>query len=227
MWGLKGVAWQPPPALRNGRHTRHTHTPSSFSRPPSSFRHADRSVLPQPPSPPSLTLGQDTVPPRIIHISRGGKFLNFARIENFHILFPWLVAYLAALLADLLSLSGPRCDSCDRIEKFPKPRSYLPIHSIVRTGLVIERNAARRFSRSRSRLTARSLQEMRSGFVVTRARYRIAILRSVVKMFFHLGYWRSTRVDSSQCKNSLYSFQLCSKCLSCEKVHSTIVFLLF
>lgn len=32
MWGLKGVAWQPPPALRNGRHTRHTHTPpSSFA----------------------------------------------------------------------------------------------------------------------------------------------------------------------------------------------------
>ena len=34
MWGLKGVAWQPPPALRNGRHTRHTHTPPSpFLRP--------------------------------------------------------------------------------------------------------------------------------------------------------------------------------------------------
>lgn len=163
MWGLKGVAWQPPPALRNGRHTRHTHTPSSFSRPPSSFRHADRSVLPQPPSPPSLTLGQDTVPPRIIHISRGGKFLNFARIENFHILFPWLVAYLAALLADLLSLSGPRCDSCDRIEKFPKPRSYLPIHSIVKKGLVIERNAARRFSRSRSRRFATNGEDVVAG----------------------------------------------------------------
>lgn len=83
MWGLKGVAWQPPPALRNGRHTRHTHIlpPSPFPRSPSSFAH------------PSSALWQDTVP-RIIHIphptpaARGGKFLNFARIENFHILFP-------------------------------------------------------------------------------------------------------------------------------------------
>ena len=35
--------------------------------------------------------------------------------------------------------------------KISQTPSYLPIHSIVKKGLVIERNAARRFSRSRSR----------------------------------------------------------------------------
>lgn len=51
------------------------------------------------------------------------------------------------------------------------------------------------------RLTARSFEEMCSGFVVTPTRYRIAILRSVVKMFFELVIG-----DPRDCKNSVYSF---------------------
>lgn len=47
--------------------------------------------------------------------------------------------------------------------KISQTPSYLPIHSIVRTGLVIERNAARRFSRSRSRRFATNGEDVVAG----------------------------------------------------------------
>lgn len=71
---------------------------------------------------------------RIIHILHPipsrvrGKFLNFARIENFHILFPRRRG--AARAASCSSQSSPSsfssCDSCNRIEKFPKAMPFYP-----------------------------------------------------------------------------------------------------
>lgn len=94
MWGLKGVARQPPPALRNGRHTRHTHTPLS------SFAVSFSLVLPllffsifffffflSPHEGCTFYPAHNTYPAPYTSRVRG-KFLNFARIENFHILFP-------------------------------------------------------------------------------------------------------------------------------------------
>lgn len=140
MWGLKGVAWQPPPALRNGRHTRHTHTPL---RPPSprpslslSLSHPSSHLFP-PSSSSSFHRagagmgGRGVCAPYPAHntyptpyTSRvWGKFLNFARIENFHILFPRRRGAARCWLQPgrLSSLSfSSACDSCNRSEKFPK-----------------------------------------------------------------------------------------------------------
>lgn len=141
MWGLKGVAWQPPPALRNGRHTRHTHTPPSsfvvsFSLP--SFLHRSR---PSSSCSSSHRVGGCTLHPPPAHntypapyTSRvRGKFLNFARIENFHILFPRRRGAVRA--ASCSSQSSPSsfssCDSCNRTEKFPKAIPFHPAFSRI------------------------------------------------------------------------------------------------
>lgn len=140
MWGLKGVAWQPPPALRNGRHTRHTHTP------PLSLLFVLRRVLLSPvfPSPFSSSSFHSFFSPRrgctlrpppahntypAPYTSRvRGKFLNFARIENFHILFPRRrgAARVARCSSQSSSSSFSSCDSCNRIEKFPKAMPFHP-----------------------------------------------------------------------------------------------------
>lgn len=148
MWGLKGVAWQPPPALRNGRHTRHTHTP------PSSFAISFSLVLPSPffsvlffffLSPCkgcTLYPAHNTYPAPYTNRVRG-KFLNFARIENFHILFPrggaeLLAASCSQSFSSFSSFSS--CDSCNRTEKFPKAMPFRPAFFRIVSRLAIEDN---------------------------------------------------------------------------------------
>lgn len=132
------------PGSRNGRHTRHTHTP------PSSFVASFSFVLPSLSFSFFLLLSffifllprkgapypaHNTYPaPYAPSLSRvRGKFLNFARIENFHILFPW--RYGAARCCWLQPVVVPvvlsSCDSCNRTEKFPKATPFHPAYSCI------------------------------------------------------------------------------------------------
>lgn len=136
MWGLKGVAWQPPPALRNGRHTRHTHTP------PSSFAISFSLVLPPPffsvfffffLSPCkgcTLYPAHNTYPAPYTSRVRG-KFLNFARIENFHILFPRRRGECSLLAAASRSRRSRHATTAIEPKNFPKRCLSVPHSSAL------------------------------------------------------------------------------------------------
>lgn len=105
-------------------------------------------------------------------------------------------------------LFSPVLDATAAIESKNFPNQRLICRFIPLLGRVGNREKRcktifRRFRRRRTllRLTARSFEKMCSGLVVTPTRYRIAILRSVVKMFFELVIG-----DPRECKNSVYSF---------------------
>jgi len=150
MWGLKGVAWQPPPALRNGRHTRHTHTP------PSSFAISFSLVLLLPffsifffffLSPCkgcTLYPAHNTYPAPYTSRVRG-KFLNFARIENFHILFPRRRGAARCSQSSFSSFSS--CDSCNRTEKFPKVMPFYFAFSYIVNRLAKTTSTTKIFSK--------------------------------------------------------------------------------
>lgn len=148
--------------------------------------------------PSRLLLGQDTVFPRIIHIPRGqlvgcrvrgGKFWNFARIENFHILYSWCetgcllpATSSRSRLRRLVVVFGTsRATAAIESKNFPKLPSVLSTDSPIVGTLVIGGEVSRQFSglpgnAAAAPLNARSFEKMCSSMVVTLERCWVEIL---------------------------------------------------